>query len=101
MNRRKPRVRTAGLGDLDALVAGNLALAEETERVRLDLDTLRQGIRARLELRAPGRCWVAEIEGRVVGQLRSTFEWSGWRSGPVWWMSSVCGAPDARARGAL
>src|ERR1700682_6136677 len=64
MNDRKPEIRTAGLGDLDALVAGNLALAEETERVRLDADTLRQGIRALLESRAPGRYSVAEVQGR-------------------------------------
>jgi GNAT superfamily N-acetyltransferase len=101
MNHRKPRVRTAGLGDLDALVAGNLALAEETERVRLDLDTLRQGIRALLESRAPGRYWVAEIEGRVVGQLLITFEWSDWRNRMVWWIQSVYVAPDARGRGVL
>src|SRR5436309_4848538 len=99
MNHRKPRVRTAGLGDLDALVAGNLALAEETERVRLDLDTLRQGIRALLESRAPGRYWVAEIEGRVVGQLLITFEWSDWRNRMVWWIQSVHVAPEARRAG--
>ena len=101
MNHRKPRVRTAGLRDLDALVAGNLALAEETERVRLDLDTLRQGILALLESRAPGRYWVAEIEGRVVGQLLITFEWSDWRNRMVWWIQSVYVAPDARGRGVL
>jgi GNAT superfamily N-acetyltransferase len=101
MNHRKPRVRTAGLGDLDALVAGNLALAEETERVRLDLDTLRQGIRALLESRAPGRYWVAEIDGRVVGQLLITFEWSDWRNRMVWWIQSVYVTPDARGRGVL
>ena len=101
MNHRKPRVRTAGLRDLDALVAGNLALAEETERVRLDLDTLRQGIRVLLESRAPGRYWVAEIEGRVVGQLLMTFEWSDWRNRMVWWIQSVYVAPDARGRGVL
>jgi GNAT superfamily N-acetyltransferase len=101
MNDRKPQVRTAGIGDLDALVAGNLALAEESERVRLDADTLRQGIRALLESRAPGRYWVAEVEGRVVGQLLITFEWSDWRNRMVWWIQSVYVAPDARGRGVL
>jgi hypothetical protein len=36
MNSEPPNVRTADVGDLDVLVAGNLALAEETERVHLD-----------------------------------------------------------------
>jgi GNAT superfamily N-acetyltransferase len=101
MTDRKESVRAAGPGDLAALVAGNMALAEETERVRLDVDTLRAGIRALLESRAPGRYWVAEIEGRVVGQLLITFEWSDWRNRMVWWIQSVYVLPDARGRGVL
>src|ERR1700730_15123647 len=101
MKDRKPKVRTAGPGDLDALVAGNLALAEETEPMRLGADTLRQGIRALLESRAPGRYWVAEVEGRVVGQLLVTFEWSDLRNRMVWWIQSVYVAPYARGRGVL
>ena len=94
-------VRPAVAEDLEALVAGNLALAEETERVRLDADTLRQGIRALLESRAPGRYWIAELDGRVVGQLLITFEWSDWRDRMVWWIQSVYVQPDARGRGVL
>ena len=101
MNDRKPEVRPAHAQDLESLVAGNLALAEETERVRLDEETLRQGIRALLESRAPGRYWVAELDGRVVGQLLITFEWSDWRNRMVWWIQSVYVAPDARGRGVL
>ena len=101
MNNEQPMVRAAGLGDLDVLVAGNLALAKETERVRLDADTLRQGIRALLESREPGQYWVAELEGRVVGQLLITFEWSDWRNRMVWWIQSVYVMPNVRGRGVL
>ena len=101
MNDWKPNVRAAGLEDLEALVSGNLALAEETERVRLEADTLRQGIRALLEARAPGRYWVADLDGRVVGQLLVTFEWSDWRNRMVWWIQSVYVTPDARRSGVL
>ena len=92
-------MRAAGLEDLDALVAGNVALAEESERVRLDVETLRHGIRALLESRAPGRYWVAEIDGQVVGQLLITFEWSDWRNRMVWWIQSVYVVPDLRGHG--
>jgi ribosomal protein S18 acetylase RimI-like enzyme len=98
---RKPEVRAARVEDCEALVAGNMALAEETENVRLDADTLREGIRALLESRAPGRYWVAELDGRVAGQLLVTFEWSDWRNRMVWWIQSVYVAPDARRRGVL
>jgi GNAT superfamily N-acetyltransferase len=101
VNDREPSVRPAGGRDLEWLIAGNLALAEETERVRLDRETLRRGIRALLEARAPGRYFVAELEGRVVGQLLITFEWSDWRDCMVWWIQSVYVTPEARGRGVL
>lgn len=94
-----PTVRPARADDLDALIAGNLAMAAETERVRLDPGTLRAGILALLESRAPGRYWVAEIDGQVAGQLLITFEWSDWRNRMVWWIQSVYVEPDARRHG--
>jgi GNAT superfamily N-acetyltransferase len=101
MNHPELHVRPAGVEDLESLVLGNLALAEESERLRLDAETLRQGIRALLESRAPGRYFVAELEGRTVGQLLTTFEWSDWRNRMVWWIQSVYVVPDARGRGVL
>jgi ribosomal protein S18 acetylase RimI-like enzyme len=52
-----------------------------------------------LENRAPGRYWVAEDDGRVVGQLLITYEWSDWRNRMVWWIQSVHVAEAARKRG--
>jgi len=98
---RPPTVRPAEPRDLEVLVAGNAALAEESEGIRLDADTLREGISALLESRVAGRYWVAELEGRVVGQLLVTFEWSDWRNRMVWWIQSVYVVPDARKRGVL
>ena len=92
-------IRPATLDDLDAIVAGNLALAEESENLQLDRETLRAGIRALLEGRAPGRYWVAETEGVVVGQVLITFEWSDWRNRMVWWIQSVYVVPAARRGG--
>jgi GNAT superfamily N-acetyltransferase len=92
-------VRPATLADLNVIVTGNLKLAEETEHLRLDASTLREGVRALLEARAPGRYWTAELDGRVVGQLLITFEWSDWRNRMVWWIQSVYVAPEARRQG--
>jgi GNAT superfamily N-acetyltransferase len=92
-------VRPATDADLDTLVAGNLALAEETECVRLDRSTLSEGVKAVIERRAPGQYWAAELDGRVVGQLLITFEWSDWRNRMVWWIQSVYVWPEARRRG--
>jgi len=92
-------IRAAELNDLDAIVAGNIALAEESEQLRLDEETLRAGVRALLDERAPGRYWIAESDGIVVGQLLITFEWSDWRNRMVWWIQSVYVAPTARRGG--
>jgi GNAT superfamily N-acetyltransferase len=94
-------VRPATPGYLDAIVLGNMNLAEESEQVRLDQATLRPGVAALLEGRAPGRYWVAELEGKVVGQLLITYEWSDWRNCMVWWIQSVYVAQQARRTGVL
>jgi len=94
-------VRLATPGDLDTIVLGNMKLAEESENVRLDATTLRPGIAALLEGRAPGRYWVAELDGQVVGQLLITYEWSDWRNCMVWWIQSVYVAQEARRTGVL
>lgn len=92
-------VRRASLEDLQALVDGNRAMAEETEGLELDEATVRAGVRAVLEGRQPGTYHVVEEAGRVVGQLMITYEWSDWRNRMVWWIQSVYVRPEARRRG--
>lgn len=95
------RTRPATPADLETIVDFNLALAEETESLRLDRTTLQQGVLALLEGRAPGRYYAAERDGRMVGQLLVTFEWSDWRNRMVWWIQSVYVVPAARQHGVL
>lgn len=92
-------IRPAVLSDLDFVVAGNLALARETENLTLDADVLRDGVRALLEGQAPGAYWIAELDGAVVGQTLITYEWSDWRNRMVWWIQSVYVSPGARQLG--
>ena len=92
-------IREATLQDLDALVEGNAAMAVETERLQLDRAVLRAGVAALLEGRAPGTYRVCEVEGRVVGQILVTYEWSDWRNRTVWWIQSVYVQPEFRGRG--
>ena len=91
--------RAATLADLGPLVAGNIALARESEALHLDADTVRAGVRAVLERRAPGEYWVVETGGRVVAQLLITYEWSDWRNRIVWWIQSVYVIPERRRQG--
>lgn len=87
------------MDDLDALVAGNLAMALETEGLRLDATVLCAGVRAVLAGEVPGFYRVIEEDGRVVAQLMLTFEWSDWRARMVWWIQSVYVWPSHRRRG--
>jgi GNAT superfamily N-acetyltransferase len=89
--------RVATLADFEPLVAGNIALARESEALHLDAGTVHAGVRAVLERRAPGEYWVVESAGRVVAQLLITYEWSDWRNRMVWWIQSVYVMPAERA----
>jgi ribosomal protein S18 acetylase RimI-like enzyme len=93
------RVRAATPADIDFIVDGNMAMAFDTEGVRLDPEILRVGVLAVLEARVPGRYWTAERDGIVVGQVLITYEWSDWRNRMVWWIQSVYVSPAARRDG--
>lgn len=94
-----PTIRSAHSGDLDALVAFNAAMAQETEHKTLDPAVLRAGTAAVLADPARGFYLVAECDGAVAGCLMVTHEWSDWRNGDWWWIQSVYVDPAFRRRG--
>jgi GNAT superfamily N-acetyltransferase len=93
------QTRDAQAHDLDFIAGGNAAMALETEHKRLDPAIVRAGVQAAFDDPGRGRYFVAEIDGKVVGQLMITFEWSDWRNGVFWWIQSVYVAPQARRQG--
>ena len=94
-----PSVRDARLVDREAIVAFNLALARETEATELDASVLALGVERALVASDRLRYWVAERDGRVVGQAAISREWSDWRCGWIWWFQSVYVVPEARGSG--
>jgi GNAT superfamily N-acetyltransferase len=94
-----PTIRRATDADVPTLVEFNRRLALETEHKTLDLAVLTDGVVAGLKDDEKAKYFVAEDEGRVVGQLMLTLEWSDWRNGWVWWIQSVYVHPDARRQG--
>jgi GNAT superfamily N-acetyltransferase len=92
-------VRAAQRSDATTLAAFNAALARETEGRELDPQRLAAGVAAVLEDPGRGRYLVAEREGRPVGALLLTLEWSDWRAGWFWWIQSVYVAAPHRRRG--
>lgn len=94
-----PSVRAAVLADRDTIVDFNVRLAAESEDMQLDPDVVTRGVALVLEDPGRGRYFLAEQEGRVIGQTMITLEWSDWRCGWFWWIQSVYVHPDHRGRG--
>jgi len=92
-------IRTATDADAETIAAHNVAMALEAEHRRLDPTTVRAGARRVLADPARGVYYVAQREGKVVGQLLITREWSDWRDGWFWWIQSVYVVPQARRQG--
>jgi ribosomal protein S18 acetylase RimI-like enzyme len=93
------RVRQAAAADAPVLIEFNCAMALETERKELLPEVIGAGVRALLANPAAGFYVVAEREGRVVGALLITKEWSDWRNGSFWWIQSVYVRPEFRRQG--
>lgn len=92
-------IRPAEINDADTIVEFNIRLAQETEDKELNRQTLTQGVQGLLANPDRGRYFVAVHDGKVVGQLMHTHEWSDWRNGDIWWLQSVYVHRDFRRQG--
>ncbi|HCA80727.1 MAG TPA: GNAT family N-acetyltransferase [Bacteroidetes bacterium] len=92
-------IRQAIPTDAAIVVHFNALLALETESKTIDTSLLQKGVEALLADQSKGIYFLAESEGRVVGQTMITYEWSDWRNGNFWWIQSVYVAKEARGAG--
>lgn len=92
-------IRLAEPQDAETIAEFNTRLAAETENKHLDPATIRTGVRALLADPHHGRYFVAVIDGKIVGQMMHTREWSDWRNGEIWWLQSVYIHSDYRRNG--
>lgn len=96
---RQPTIREARPEDAQCIAEYNRSMARETENKELDAVTVLKGVQAGLAQPNLCRYFVAEVDGRVIGQAMITYEWSDWRNGELWWIQSVYVHPDHRRRG--
>ena len=92
------KIREAVKSDITILAKNNQSLANETENIHLNLDTIISGVSNALD-REDCHYFVAEINKMVVGQTLITYEWSDWRNGLIWWMQSVFVSSNFRKQG--
>ena len=93
------KIRSAELFDAEIIAGFNCRLAAETEDRKLDPDLVLKGVYGMLEFPERGKYFVAELDGKAIGQTLITYEWSDWRNGNFWWIQSVYVAPDFRKKG--
>ncbi len=94
------RVRKANVSDVTFIVDCQLAMALETEGIRLSRDVVEKGVAAVFDSDSRGRYYLAEEEdGTFIGSLLTTYEWSDWRNGTVLWIQSVYILPQQRRKG--
>ena len=89
-------IRQATEADAASIVEFQLAMAWETESLKLDEPTVEKGVTAVFADSSKGTYYVAEASGKVLGSLLTTFEWSDWRNGTVLWIQSVYVRPVYR-----
>ena len=93
-------IRPARPADTPTIVRFNIALAEESEGLRLDPKTVEAGVRRMFTDPALGRYLVAvSSAGERRGQVMITTEWSDWRNCMIWWLQSVYTTPKHRGSG--
>lgn len=93
------KIRLAEKKDALDLVEFNQAMALETEGKRLKTEVLQKGVEAVFDDEKKGFYVVAEDEnGKIIGGLMITYEWSDWRNRWFWWIQSVYILPEARGK---
>ena len=92
-------IRKATIDDVDSIAGFQLAMAMETENKSLDPTIVEPAVRAVFEDPSRGFYLVGEVDGRVVGSLMITYEWSDWRNCNMWYIQSLFVEANHRGQG--
>lgn len=92
-------IRKARLDDLETIVKFNSNLAFETEGKKLNEYILTKGVKSLIDDDSKGQYYVYTVDGKVVGQIMHTYEWSDWRNGVFLWVQSVYVENEYRRKG--
>ena len=85
--------------DIDAIVRFQADMAMESEGTMLDMDRLTLGVSSAINDEQKGIYLVARAEGKAIGSLMLTREWSDWNNQWYWWIQSVYVMPEYRKKG--
>lgn len=87
------------MDDIESIVQFQAKMAMESEGTTLDLEKVTKGGTAAMNDESKGIYWVAKVNGKAIGSLMVTREWSDWNNEWYWWIQSVYVLPDYRKHG--
>lgn len=93
------KITVGTTNDINAIAGFQVAMAMESEGTTLDLERVTRGVTMAMDDEAKGQYIVARCEGKVVGSLMLTREWSDWNCQWYWWIQSVYVEPRHRGKG--
>ena len=85
--------------DIDSIIQFQADMAMESEGTTLDLEKVAKGVTAAMNDDSKGIYWVAKADGKAIGSLMLTREWSDWNNEWYWWIQSVYVVPEYRKHG--
>ena len=94
------KISTGNQEDIQALVQFQVDMALESEGTALDRERVTKGISAVMEDQNKGIYLLARSDGKPIGSLMLTREWSDWTNRWYWWIQSVYVKPEYRGKGA-
>lgn len=87
------------VSDIDTIVQFQADMAMESEGYVLNKEKVTKGVTAAMLDDSKGIYWVAKYEGKTIGSLMITREWSDWNNEWYWWIQSVYVTPEYRKQG--
>ena len=100
MMKYKYKIDVASIQDTVTLVKFQIALAKESEGTELDYEAVREGVKVCIADDSKATYLVARNDnGKVLGSLMLTTEWSDWNNCNYYWIQSVYVRPENRHQG--
>jgi len=93
------KINKAEEKDIQMIADFQVALALDTEGINLKPETVFLGVSCVFADPKKGFYLVAKEDGRTIGSLMITYEWSDWRARTVWWIQSLYVVPEHRRQG--
>ena len=86
--------------DIQDIAQFQVDMAQESEGTTLDIQTVIPGVTAAVNDPQKGTYIIARADGKPIGSLMLTREWSDWTNRWYWWIQSVYVRPEYRGKGA-